>query len=225
MPRPKESSRFGLNEPAAGQLARASHRINATVAVLVALLPGLWTFFWCLVTTNGLATLSNLCLSVQLVALGAILCAQAVTFNVCEYTPLRDWLEAYTGFLFLYRGRAEMLAVLSVLSLGNTQWDAPTRQLVITLGSSLAAFAAAGVSLYIALVLQPELDETMSRQLEIAAEQRQTATREAALEAYGDGTSEAESTDWSQVPRDSMSAVEALKHGGGDDDERPVQYP
>ena len=26
--------------------------------------------------------------------------------------PLRDWLEAYTGFLFLYRGRAEMLAVL-----------------------------------------------------------------------------------------------------------------
>ena len=35
------------------------------------------------------------------------------------------------GFLFLYRGRAEMLCVLSVLSLGNTQWDAPTWQLLI----------------------------------------------------------------------------------------------
>lgn len=33
--------------------------------------------------------------------------------------------------MFLYRGRAGMLAMLSVLSLGNTQWDAPMFQILI----------------------------------------------------------------------------------------------
>ena len=37
--------------------------------------------------------------------------------------------------MFLYRGRAEMLAVLTVLSLGNTQWDASTSQLLVTVSS------------------------------------------------------------------------------------------
>ena len=98
--------RFGLNEPAAGALARASHRVNLAVALAVALLPGLWTLLYNLVAwPNGISTLSNLCLSAQLVALAAVLAAHAVTFNICEYVPLRDWLEEYAGFLFLYRGR------------------------------------------------------------------------------------------------------------------------
>lgn len=40
--------------------------------------------------------------------------------------------------MFLYRGRAEMLAVLTVLSLGNTQWDASTSQLLVTVSSQPA---------------------------------------------------------------------------------------
>ena len=45
--------------------------------------------------------------------------------------------------MFLYRGRAEMLAVLTVLSLGNTQWDASTSQLLVTVSSQPAAAATA----------------------------------------------------------------------------------
>ena len=45
--------------------------------------------------------------------------------------------------MFLYRGRAEMLAVLTVLSLGNTQWDASTAQLLVTVSSQPAAAATA----------------------------------------------------------------------------------
>ena len=163
MPRPKPRARFGLNEPAAGRVARASHRLTFAAGAAVALMPGLWTFIWNLVTwPSGISTLSNLCISLQLVALGGVLCAHSVTFNICEYTPLRDWLEANTvrlggqllaaaaaaatdtplnaaqGFLFLYRGRAEMLSVLSVLSLGNTQWDAPTLQLLIPVRAPLS---------------------------------------------------------------------------------------
>jgi hypothetical protein len=45
--------------------------------------------------------------------------------------------------MFLYRGRAEMLAVLTVLSLGNTQWDASTSQLLVTVSSQPVAAATA----------------------------------------------------------------------------------
>ena len=44
--------------------------------------------------------------------------------------------------MFLYRGRAEMLAVLTVLSLGNTQWDASTAQLLVTVSSQPASQSA-----------------------------------------------------------------------------------
>ena len=164
--------RFGLNEPAAGALARASHRVNLAVALAVALLPGLWTLLYNLVAwPNGISTLSNLCLSAQLVALAAVLAAHAVTFNICEYVPLRDWLEEYAGFLFLYRGRcvhprpqprpalrwreltrawrrrrAQMLVMIAALSFGNTQWDGTATQLILTLGGCLAAAAAAALS-------------------------------------------------------------------------------
>lgn len=97
MPRPKAPSRFGMNEPAAGPIARASHRLNLVVGVVVTLLPGLWTLVWNLVVwPAGLATLSSICLSVQLSALGLIVCAHWTTFNFCVYDPMRDWLEEYT---------------------------------------------------------------------------------------------------------------------------------
>ena len=96
MPRPRPRSRFGLNEPAAGRAARASHRLTFAAGATAAL-AALWTFVWNLVTwPSGISTLSNLCLSLQLVALAGTLCAHSVTFNVCEYTPLRDWLETNT---------------------------------------------------------------------------------------------------------------------------------
>ena len=97
MPRPKAPSRFGMNEPAAGPVARASHRLNLVVGVVITLLPGLWTLLWNLVMwPAGLATLSNICLSLQLFALGFIVCAHWTTFNFCVYDPIRDWLEQYT---------------------------------------------------------------------------------------------------------------------------------
>ena len=97
MPRPKAQSRFGMNEPAAGPVARASHRLNLVAGVVVTLLPGLWTLLWNLVRwPAGLATLSNICLSLQLFALGLIVCAHWTTFNFCVYDPMRDWLEQYT---------------------------------------------------------------------------------------------------------------------------------
>lgn len=96
MPRPKPPSRFGMNEPAAGRAARASHSLNLAAGAMVALLPGLWSFMWNLVWwPHGVSTLSNLCLSAQLLALGSIVCAHWVTFNFCQYDPLRDWLEQY----------------------------------------------------------------------------------------------------------------------------------
>lgn len=97
MPRPKARSRFGMNEPAAGGVARASHRLNLVVGVVVTLLPGLWTLMWNLVMwPAGVATLSNICLSMQILALGLIVCAHWTTFNFCVYDPMRDWLEEYT---------------------------------------------------------------------------------------------------------------------------------
>ena len=47
--RAKPASRFGMNEPAAGPVARASHRLNLAVGMVVTLLPGLWTLMWNLV--------------------------------------------------------------------------------------------------------------------------------------------------------------------------------
>jgi hypothetical protein len=97
MPRPKAPSRFGMNEPAAGPIARASHRLNLVAGIVITLLPGLWTLVWNLVMwPAGLATLSNICLSLQLFALGLIVCAHWTTFNFCVYDPMRDWLEEYT---------------------------------------------------------------------------------------------------------------------------------
>jgi hypothetical protein len=85
-----------MNEPAAGRAARASHSLNLAAGAMVALLPGLWSFMWNLVWwPHGVSTLSNLCLSAQLLALGSIVCAHWVTFNFCQYDPLRDWLEQY----------------------------------------------------------------------------------------------------------------------------------
>lgn len=96
MPGPKAPSRFGMNEPAAGAVARVSHRLNLVAGVAIALLPGLWALLWNLAMwPAGLATLSNICLSVQLFALGLVVCAHWATFNFCVYDPLRDWLEAY----------------------------------------------------------------------------------------------------------------------------------
>ena len=43
--------------------------------------------------------------------------------------------------MFLYRGRAGMLTVLSVLSLGNTQWDAPMFQLLVPVSASSLVLA------------------------------------------------------------------------------------
>lgn len=78
-------------------MARASHRLNLVAGIVVALLPGLWTLLWNLATwPTGLATLSNICLSLQLVLLGFIVCAHWTTFNFCVYDPMRDWLENYT---------------------------------------------------------------------------------------------------------------------------------
>jgi hypothetical protein len=45
--------------------------------------------------------------------------AQELSRGCCEYVPLRDFLERYAGFLFLYRGRAQMLTILAVLSIGD----------------------------------------------------------------------------------------------------------
>ena len=267
--------RFGLNEPAAGALARASHRVNLAVALAVALLPGLWTLLYNLVAwPNGISTLSNLCLSAQLVALAAVLAAHAVTFNICEYVPLRDWLEEYAGFLFLYRGRcvhprsqprparrrlteltrahrrrrAQMLVMIAALSFGNTQWDGAATQLILTLGGCLAAAAAAALSVAVhrrqpvtalALALSPlsdsraqppnwlrsqELDVTMERQLEEAAERRRMQPHAGGLGGGLAGSQEPSDApgrgaegggrrpepepepepDWSAVPRDSI---------------------
>jgi hypothetical protein len=51
--------------------------------------------------------------------LSTLLMAQELSRGCCEYVPLRDFLERYAGFLFLYRGRAQMLTILAVLSIGD----------------------------------------------------------------------------------------------------------
>ena len=48
------------------------------------------------------------------------------------FTPL----SYAQGFMFLYRGRAGMLTMISVLSFGNTQWDAPMFQILVPVSDS-----------------------------------------------------------------------------------------
>lgn len=178
---PPPPRRFGLNEPTAGLAARASWHASLLSSALVLALPVAWVavvsvrscILWC--DGGGCRSVSQtmgaVSVASQLLSLVSLLIAQELGRGCCEYEPTRDFMERYAGFLFLYRGRAQILILLAVLCLGSSDFHRGGVLLYGPIVACIACLLAAVLAFHVSRH-EPELDQEMTWRLEQATEKR-----------------------------------------------------